>query len=121
MCKQFYRYLSISLFSVDLKSGTAGHLFFGHGPSQEEFVRRDFGTTNQMFFEKKMKADTLVNPHFFCEDNKPQDKLQTNAKIEDQAKMFGKSGTALGETNPRAYNQFTKSFDKNYNKLGLRK
>lgn len=50
---------------VDLKAGTAGHLFFGHGPNQEQFERRDFGTTNQMFYDKKMKADTLVNPHFF--------------------------------------------------------
>ena len=35
--------------------------------------------------------------------------------------MFGKSGTALGVTVPRSYNDFTKKFDNNYNKLGLRK
>lgn len=88
-----------------------------------------------MFFEKKMKTDTLVNPHFtnskshstssnlliVIADNKPLDKLQTNAKIEDQPKVFGKSGTALGQTVPRSYNEFTKKFDNNYNKLGLRK
>lgn len=54
-------------------------------------------------------------------DNEPLGKLHTNAKIEDQPKMFGKSGTALGETQPRSYNEFTKKFDNNYNKLGLRK
>jgi hypothetical protein len=49
------------------------------------------------------------------------DKLHTNAKIEDQGKLFGNSGTAVGETKPRSYNEFTKSFDKNFNKIGFRK
>jgi hypothetical protein len=47
--------------------------------------------------------------------------MHTNARIEDQGKMFGNTGTAAGETKPRAYNQFTQSFDKNFNKIGLRK
>ena len=54
-----------NVYIVDLKNGTSGHLFFGHGPDQKDFVKRDFGTTNEMFYEKKMKADTLVNPHFY--------------------------------------------------------
>lgn len=76
----------------------------------------------------------MVNPHFtnsktiivtdlspYIADNKPLDKLHTNAKVEDIPKVFGKSGTANGETLPRSYNEFTKRFDNNYNKLGLRK
>ena len=31
---------------VDLKSGTKNHLFFGHGATQDDFVKRDFGTSN---------------------------------------------------------------------------
>jgi len=54
-------------------------------------------------------------------ENKPLDKIQTNSKAEDLPNMFGKSGTALGQTMPRSYNEFTKKFDNNYNKLGLRK
>ena len=80
-----------------MKEGNQSHLFFGHGPTQSDFEKRDFGTTNQMFYEKKMKADTLVNPHFhhsmitftlsnllmYIGENKPLDKLQVNARIED--------------------------------------
>lgn len=53
-----------------------------------------------MFYEKKLKADTLVNPHFYnsksspndvSADNKHLDNLQTNARIEDQPKLFGQS------------------------------
>ena len=31
--------------------GVPNHLFLGHGPNQEDFEKRDFGTTNNMFFE----------------------------------------------------------------------
>ena len=105
----------------NLKYGVPNHLFLGHGPTQEHFERRDFGTTNQMFYDKKMNAQTLISSHFYNSDNKHLDKLHTNAKIEDAAPIFGKSGTALGETQARAYNEFTKRFDNNYNKIGLRK
>ena len=105
---------------VDIKHGTSGHLFFGHGATQDDFEKRDFGTTNQMFYEKRMKTETLVDPHFYNTDNKPLDKLHTNAKIEDTPKMFATS-TVLGHSQARPYNEFTKRFDKNYNNLGLRK
>lgn len=80
-----------------------------------------------MFYEKKLKADTLVNPHFYnsksdpndvSADNKHLDNLQTNARIEDQPKLFGQS---VGKMKTRPYNEFTKRADNNYNKLGLRK
>ncbi len=50
---------------LDLKKGTKNHLFFGHGATQDDFVKRDFGTSNQLFYEKKMKTETLINPHFY--------------------------------------------------------
>jgi hypothetical protein len=50
---------------VDIKKGTKTHLFFGHGATQEDFEKRDFGTSNNLFFEKKMKTETLINPHFY--------------------------------------------------------
>ena len=49
------------------------------------------------------------------------DKIQTNAKIEDVPQAFAPSGTAIGQTVPKAYNDFTKKFDNNYLKTGLRK
>jgi hypothetical protein len=80
-----------------------------------------------------MKTETLINPHFYhsnyilsrelttcIDDAKPLDKLVTNAKIEDQPLLFGKSGTAAGQTIPKSYNEFTKKFDNNYTKMGLR-
>ena len=50
---------------VDLKRGTQQHLFFGHGATQHDFMKRDFGTTKDLFYEKKMKTETLINPHFY--------------------------------------------------------
>ena len=105
---------------VDLRSGTQQHLFFGHGATQDDFVKRDFGTSNELFYDKKMKTETLINPHFYHQENKTIDKFQTNAKIEDNGSLFGKSGTALGNSNVKHYNQFTKKFDNNYNKMKLR-
>ena len=46
--------------------------------------------------------------------------MVVNAKIEDQAQLFGKSGTAAGETISKPYNDYTKKFDNNYMKMNLR-
>jgi hypothetical protein len=46
-----------------VKEGVPNHLFLGHGPNQEDFERRDFGTTNDMFFERKLKTEVMINPH----------------------------------------------------------
>ena len=78
----------------NFKEGVPNHLFLGHGPNQEDFERRDFGTTNDMFFERKLKTEVMINPHTtVCKlllslisvaHTKPFDKLHTNSKIEDQ-------------------------------------
>lgn len=47
--------------------------------------------------------------------------MQTNAKIEDQPALFAPSGAAIGQVVPKHYNEFTKKFDNNYMKMGLRK
>ena len=106
---------------VEMKQGTQQHLFFGHGATQDDFVKRDFGTSNELFYEKKMKMETLINPHFYHDENKKMDKFQTNAKIDDAGTLFGNSGTAVDGSKAKSYNQFTKKFDNNYMKMGLRK
>ena len=59
-------YINLTLQCIEnLKRGTQSHLFFGHGATQADFVKRDFGTSNQLFYEKKMKTETLINPHFY--------------------------------------------------------
>ena len=67
-------------------------MFFGHGATQHEFDKRDFGTSNELFYEKKMKTETLINPHFYhgkdclltlLVENKKIDNFTTNAKLED--------------------------------------
>ena len=47
----------------NLRDGVPNHLFLGHGPNQKDFEKRDFGTTNDMFYDKKMKVETMINPH----------------------------------------------------------
>ena len=59
--------------------------------------------------------------NIWTEENKPIDRVVTNARIEDQPQVFGKTGPAVGQVVPKAYNEFTKKFDNNYQKMGLRK
>jgi len=40
-------------------------LFFGHGATQDDFVKRDFGTSNNLFYDKRMKTEELINPHYY--------------------------------------------------------
>ena len=63
----------------------------------------------------------MINPHFYHDDQRRLDPFQTNANIKDQPMLFGKSGTALGETKAKSYNDYTKKFDNNCLKMGLRK
>jgi len=65
---------------VEMKKGTKGHLFFGHGPTVDCFEKRDHGSTNTQVYEKLQRTQQIIDPHNFVSDKKPLDKLQTNAK-----------------------------------------
>ena len=58
---------------------------------------------------------------FNIEEPKQFDKIQVNAKTEDHPVLFGKPLNAAGTILPKSYNEFTKKFDNNYLKMGLRK
>ena len=64
------------------RNGTEAHLFFGHGATQHEFDKRDFGTSNELFYEKKMKTETLINPHFYHGISLLSSLLVENKKID---------------------------------------
>ena len=70
------------------KDGQPSHLLFGHGPTQDTFEKRDFGTTNTLFYDKKMKTETLINPHFFHDKKENRDFFVTNSKMEDVPTLF---------------------------------
>lgn len=107
---------------VEIQRGTKPHLFFGHGATQDAFEKRDFATTGDLFYGDKQKTHTIIDPHVYASDVvKTRSKLQINGKDEDLPKLFGKTGTAAGETIPKHYNQFTAKFDNNCLKTGLRK
>ena len=96
-------------------------MFFGHGATQDAFEKRDFATTNDLVYEHKEKVSTIIDPHMYKSDEgKTRTQYHNNGKEGDLPKMFGKSGTANGETLPKSYNQFTGKFDNNYLKMGLR-
>ena len=106
---------------ADRKNGVNRHLFIGHGPTQDTFEKRDFATTNQMVYERKARVEQLIDPNTFEGDmGMTRSKQQINTQAKDLPTMFGKSGTAAGETIPKHYNQFTGKFDNNSLKLGLR-
>ena len=90
---------------IDRKRGVAHHLFTGHGATQETFEKRDFTTTYDMVYERRADVETIINPHTFESDmGKTRSQQQINTKADDLPTMFGKSGTAAGETVPKHYN-----------------
>mmetsp|Transcript_1060 Transcript_1060/g.932 ORF Transcript_1060/g.932 Transcript_1060/m.932 type:complete len:172 (+) Transcript_1060:38-553(+) len=88
---------------INNKQGESSHLLFGHGPTQDAFEKRDFGTTNQLFFDKKMKTETLINPHLYHDIKDKRDFFVTNAKPEDTPTLFGPK---LGKTFGRKTQKF---------------
>lgn len=108
-----------------MKVGTQSHLLFGHGATQDAFENRDLGTTNTEVFEKLQKTNTFTNPHYNVDglSGPSLNKHQINARVEDLPQVFGGAASGadqLKEMKPKHYNQFTKKFDKNYLKTGLR-
>ena len=105
----------------DMRRGVKNHVLIGHGPTQDNFEKRDFGTTNDMVYEMRQDVEAVINTNNFQSDaGRTRSKQQINTQANDLPSMFGKSGTALGETKPKHYNQFTGKFDNNSLKLGLR-
>jgi len=51
------------------------HLFFGHGPNQENFVVRDQGTTNDAVYNKLERTHQFIHPMNVVTDNKPIEKI----------------------------------------------
>ena len=105
----------------DMRRGVKNHIFLGHGPTQDTFEKRDFATTNDMMYERRLGVEKVTNPNTFEGDMRAtRSTQQVNVRGQDLPSMFGKSGTAAGETIPKHYNQFTGKFDNNCLKMGLR-
>ena len=70
------------------KTGQPSHILFGHGANQNAFEKCDFGTTNSLFYDKKMKTETLINPHYYHDKKENRDFFVTNSKTEDVPTLF---------------------------------
>ena len=102
----------------DRKHGMTNHLFLGHGPAQDTFEKRDFATTNDMMYDRRLRNEQVTDPNVFESDfGKTRSKQQINTQATDLPSMFGKGGTT---SVPKSYNQFTGKFDNNSLKMGLR-
>ena len=101
--------------------GLSHHLLKGHGATQDTFEQRDFATTNDLVYESRRDVEGIIASQRFEGDlRQTRSKQQVNTAASDLPSMFGKSGTAAGETIPKHYNQFTGKFDNNSLKMGLR-
>ena len=101
--------------------GLSHHLLKGHGAAQDTFEQRDFATTNDCVYERRQDTETFVaSTRFEGDMRQTRSKQQVNLNQSDLPSMFGKSGTAAGETVAKHYNQFTGKFDNNSLKMGLR-
>jgi hypothetical protein len=59
---------SDSVFDPNNRHGVKSHLFFGHGPTNESFEKRDLCTTHQLVYEQRQKVDTIIDPHIHTID-----------------------------------------------------
>ena len=107
-----------------MKVGTQSHLLFGHGATQNSFEWRDIGTTNDNVYDKLQKTNTFIASTYYMDgrEGKTLNKFQFNTKEADVAPMFSKQSAAgqIDNLKWKDYNQFTKKFDNNSLKLGLR-
>jgi len=108
----------------DVKVGTQSHLLFGHGATQDAFETRDIGTTNDNVYEKLQKTQTFIDSTYYMNgrEGKTLNQFQVNVRQEDIAPLFSAQSAAkqLDSLKWKDYNQFTKKFDNNCQKLGLR-
>ncbi|CAG9334754.1 unnamed protein product [Blepharisma stoltei] len=88
--------------------GVDRHIFFGHGPDQQDFEQRDFRTTYELTTANKIQAHKTIESHFIPPP--PVPRPQSIA-----------ANTGKEMLKPKAYNEFTKSCDAGFNKIGLRR
>ena len=108
-----------------MKVGLQSHLLFGHGATQDAFEARDLGSTNTEVYDKLQKTHTFTNPHYNVDglSGPCRNQHQINARVEDLAPVFGGAARGADQLNsmkPKHYSKFTKKFDSNYLKTGLR-
>ena len=97
--------------------GLPNHLLTGHGKDLESYEKRDLATTNILCFEQKMKVKQITDPGEFRKEN---DKLLSLKHPAKEEKTLEECTNKKEDIKPRGYNEFTKRFDLNYNKIGLR-
>lgn len=88
--------------------GVDRHIFFGHGPNQKDFENRDFRTTYELTTANKVPAHKTIESHFVPPVEIPKPANVAKDESRNQIK-------------PKAYNEFTKSCDAGFNKIGLRR
>lgn len=89
--------------------GVNKNLLFGHGPTQNHFDARDFRTSYDLTMNNKVPAHQIVESHF-----KPPASVP---RPEGPAPVT----RPIDGLKPKSYNEFTKSCDAQFNKIGLRK
>ena len=103
-------------------AGVKHHLLIGHGPDQDRFEKRDVGTTSACVYDKLQTTNQLINPNTYEGDQKNLSLYQTNSQVSDLPVMFSNqaAATQVNTLKFKSYNDFTKTFDNNSNKIGLR-
>jgi hypothetical protein len=90
------------------QSGVDRHLFFGHGPNQDEFEARELRTSYELSMLKKIPAHISIDSHF------------APPPLSEKTELYIPPQTNPGRK-PKAYDEFTKRCDATFNKVGFRK
>jgi len=104
--------------------GEKAHVFFGHGIRQNDFERRELVSTYNLSFGNKIKPVDYIFSKFDATTVPPIINPEDNVYIKNHMKgisAIGDSSNLATKKQPRAYNEFTRTFDAVQAKIAFRK
>ena len=99
--------------------GLPHHLLKGHGDNLDKFEKRDIATTCNLSYQNRQPSNEIIHPTTYHVNDPLANKIQINSQPADITGLFAGYNNKE-KINPKGYNQYTKKFDNNYLKIGLR-
>ena len=95
-------------------------MLFGHGPTKDTFEARSFGTVNEAVYQNLQKTQSFIEASNKAASQSSAFHTKPAPVVQPQVSMPEACAQNLSGLKPRSYNEFTKKFDNNSQKLKLR-
>jgi len=104
--------------------GVKAHMFFGHGIHEDDYKRRELVSTYNLSYGNQIKPSAFIFSKFDSTAVPPVINPQDNVYVKNHMKgiaAIGDTTNLTAKKQPRAYNDFTRTFDSVQAKIPLRK